>query len=182
MSRRWKSQLALQAGVLTAAAVLLGALACPGAAQAQTPKLARIGPQTVGSRLAEVSRYRRTSSDCRVDKVEADCVFIAPNGVEYVVMGSAVTEVIATEKSVHGELALPFGLKLGERMGTALAKLTSQGRRWSLGTPEQEPKEGVVYLSSEDVYQGENGSAFGVDIYFDHERLVRVDYDSGLAN
>lgn len=172
----------LPANALATLAVLVYALASPGTAGAQTPKLPRIGAHTIGTKLADVRRYRRASDDCEMGKSEAECTFIAPNGVEYVVMGSGVTEVIATEKSVHGELPLPFGLKLGERLGTALAKLTAGGRRWVVGPPEEEPKEGLIYLSSEDVYQGENGTAFGVALYFDHERLVRIDYDSGQAD
>ena len=176
------SRVPLQAGILASMALLVGALACPDAAHAQALKLTRIGPQTVGSKLAEVRRYRHASDDCQIDKNDADCTFIAPDGVEYVVMGNAVTEVIATEKSVHGDVTLPFGLKLGEHLSTALAKLTSQGRRWTLGPPDEEPREGVVFLSSEDVYQGEGGMPFGVDIYFDHDRLVRIDYDTGQAD
>lgn len=169
----------LQAAALASMALLLGALSYPDAAHAQVLKLTRIGPQTVGSKLAEVRRYRHASDDCSVGKNEADCTFIAPNGVEYVVMGNTVTEVIATEASVHGDVTLPFGLKLGEHLGTALAKLTFQGRRWTLGPPDREPREGVVYLSSEDVYLGEGGMPYGVAIYFDHDRLVRIEYDSG---
>jgi hypothetical protein len=171
-------RLALHACILAAALVTLAALAHPGTAHAQVLRLERIGPKTVGSKLAEVRGYPHAAGDCQVDKTDADCTFLAPDGVQYVVNGDSVSEVIALDKSVHGEITLPFGLKLGESLASALPKLTGQGRRWTLATPDDGPKEGVVYLSSEDNYQGENGTSFSVDVYFEHDRLVRVDYDS----
>jgi hypothetical protein len=161
--------------ILAATFVMLASLA-PGAALAQVE---RIGPHTVGTKLAAVRAYPKTG-DCLMDQSGTDCTFIAPDGVEYAVLGDSVTSVTAREKAVH-DVTLPFGLKFGDSLATALPKLVAQGKHWTLSTPEDGPKD-VIFLSSEDTYSGENGVTFGVDVYFDHDRLVRVDYDSGAGD
>jgi hypothetical protein len=181
--RSRSDQFPLLTAMMAAALVVLASLApdaahalAPDAARAQTGAVGRIGPHTVGSKLAEVRAYPKTG-DCLIDQSGADCTFVAPDGVEYAVLGDSVTTVIAKEKSAR-DVTLPFGLKFGDSLATALPKLIAQGKHWNLSTPDEGPKD-AIFLSSEDVYPGENGVTFGVDVYFEHDRLVRVDYDSG---
>jgi hypothetical protein len=174
--RSWRDRFLAQASLLASILVMLATVAYPGAASAQA-RLGPIGPHTVGSKLSDVRAYR-TVEDCLIEQNGADCTFIAPDGVEYVVLGDSVTAVVAKEKSVHGDLTLPFGLKFGDSLATAVPKLIAQGRRWTVSIPEEGQRGGIV-MSSEDIYPGAGGLSFGVDIYFDHDRLVRVDYDSG---
>jgi hypothetical protein len=172
--RSRSDQFPLLTAILAGMLVMLASLV-PGAARAQTT-VERLGPHTVGSKLADVRAYPK-SGDCVIEASGADCTFIAPDGVEYAVLGDSVTAVIAKEKSVH-DVTLPFGLKFGDSLATALPKLIAQGKHWTLSPPDDGPKD-ILFFSSEDTYPGDNGISFGVDLYFDHDRLVRVDYDSG---
>jgi hypothetical protein len=165
-------------GRATLACVLmtLALQAVPHAAHAQARSPGPIGPRTVGSKLSEVRAYPQ-EGDCVIEANGADCTFLSPEGVEYVVLGTSVTQVIAKEKTIHAAVTLPFGLKFGDSLPTTLPKLVAQGRKWTLRPPEDGPKD-QIFLSSEDTYPGLNGSSFDVELYFDHDRLVRIDYNS----
>jgi hypothetical protein len=152
----------------------LALLAHPDTTHAQARSPGPMGPRTIGSKLSEVRAYP-PQGDCVIEASGADCTFLSPEGVEYVVLGSQVTQVVAKEKAVRATVTLPFGLKFGDSLATTLPKLVAQGRKWTLRPPEDGPQD-QIFLSSEDAYPGLNGSSFDVELYFDHDRLVRIDY------
>jgi hypothetical protein len=166
---------AAQASLLASTVIMLAMLSA-GSAHAQARLVAPLGPHTVGAKLSDVRAYSKTE-DCHLDQKSTDCTFVSPEGIEYVVQGSSVTLASAREKSIHGSVMLPFGLKFGDSLATALAKLVAQGKRWTLGPPEDGPQD-QIFLGSEEAYPGENGATFVVEVYFDRDRLVRVDYDA----
>lgn len=172
--RLWSDRFALTSPLLTRLLVLLAGLALHQAASAQAP--GPLGSHTVGTKLAAVKGYQK-SDDCVIEPRNVDCTFVAPNGVEYSVLGDTVTTVSAREKAVHGDLPLPFGLKFGDSLATVLPRLIARNRRWTLSPPDEEPREGIV-IASEDTFPGEGGATFTVELYFDHDRLTRVDYTS----
>jgi hypothetical protein len=146
-------------------------------ADAQALAIDRLGRHTVGSKLSDVRSYR-TTEHCDIEEDFADCKFVDPNGVSYVMFEDSVTWVIADEKTVRSSVKLPFTLKFGDEMGVVVQKLVAEGRTWSVLVDRDNRQKGVVF-SSKQRYSGENGWDFTVEIVFEKGRLVRVSYNSG---
>jgi hypothetical protein len=146
------------------------------AADADGKKLQAItlGKHTVGSPLSEVRGYK-AGDDCVIEREKADCAFVDPDGVEYVVLDDSVTLVTANEKSTSRTLRLPFGLRFGDSVGAAIQKLIVGDRVWLVGSDHS----GGVTLSSYDRYAGVRNWDFKIEIRFEEGRLVEIKYNAG---
>jgi len=140
------------------------------------PHVSPLGEHKIGAPLSEVRGYK-SSSDCLIEREKADCVFISPDGVEYVVLESNVVAVIASEKTSSQTVRLPFNLRFGDSIGVAIVKVVADGRGWLVGPGPS----GGVTLSSYDRYGGVGDWDFNIELRFQHSRLVEIKYNSGTV-
>jgi hypothetical protein len=158
------------------ALIALAAFAITDTVCPQVRTIDPLGKHTVGSKLADVRAYK-ASENCSIKRNSADCAFTDSSGVEYVVLDDSVITVSATEKTARRGMALPFGLKFGEDLGTAARKLVPGKGTWIIHA-DPDTSTGIV-LTSGEKYLGKNGWDFIVEITFNQGRLVGISYNSG---
>ena len=94
-----------------------------------------------------------------------DCEFTSPNGVRYIGFETFVGAIIA-DASVSPDVALPYGVRVGDPRDVVQGKLSTTVR-WT------ESEDAIL---SVDEFEGAQGFTYSLYFDFENEQLVEVKY------
>jgi hypothetical protein len=156
----------------------LAGAACTEEPPAPLQHVEFLGPVTIGGELAEIQNLAYPD-DCP-ERHYDDCEFTDPaTGVTYDFADDGVWQATITEEAAKPGVKLPLGLTFSDSLATALAKVQTGGRTWTVD--DFKDPEGLGLLISKDRYAGENGWDFTVLIHFKDHRLDAVYYFAETA-
>jgi hypothetical protein len=144
----------------------------PASAQEKPLYVQKLGSHSIGS---EVTGIRRLSSACA--RSPGDCSFVdLQTGVGYKFLHSLGTTSAVAHAST-AKAALPFGLKFGESLASARAKLPRLQHGWKTRSERQ-----TVWHSSGLEFATTRGATLGefyIELGFVSDRLTIVEYNIG---
>lgn len=163
----------LHAFVLVALIAMTVSTVCR-AAEDSFGRVPSLGDYAIGTPFKSLKGVK-AADGCEIDakKDYASCVFSDGNGVEYFVEGDRVYSIVVRAANTNSSVHLPFGLAFGDKLGTALDKVTAL-KQVSWAVTRLSDDETVVHSLSQ---FGDSGPyTFGIELVFKENKLDRLRY------